>query len=394
MAYAFARKLISCSDLSELVIVPDGKVELLGYPSITMDREAADRCIAAFKEQGAELPVDFEHSSVFEAGKGKPAPATAWVKELRYEPGRGLVGILGDRSKEFDVLVESKAYKYLSPVIKQGDDGKINSIHSVALTNKPRIKKQAELLAASQRLTLAEMPDEEKPEEDKNKPQEGDFMTAIKSLAAAMRAKGVQVADDNPETVCNTAMQWMVSQQQTAPQAVAYSEVLASLGLKPDADKALVLSEVEKLRGHVGFVPATEFKALSDRLGVLEAEKTAARVESAITKVLSEGKLNPNDENRMKWARDFATRDVDGFLAIMSDAPVIRPVGRVTPEAGSTTKDGMAGDVTRDRVVALSSREWSDNAMCQRMATREEWINQGLREHGFAKLTAAESAKN
>ncbi len=389
MNVCFAKKLISCADnISELVIVPDGRVELLGFPAITMNQAAADRCIKAFNDQGEELPVDYEHSSVFEAGKGNAAPATAWIKDLRYEPERGLVGVLGDRSKEFDALVASKGYKYLSPVIKQDpDSGEINSIHSVALTNKPRIKKQKELLAASQRLTLAEMPgdDEEKNEEKPGETGSGDgFMDAIKKLAESLRGKGVQLPDESPEQVCNAAMQWMANSGGMTQTTAAYSEVVTVLGLDPKSEKTLVLAEINKLKGHVGYVPAADFKALSDRLGVIESERKAADAESAVTLVLNEGKLNPNDADQMKWAREFAAKDVAGFRTIMASAPVVHPVGgRVTPDSAPANKDDKS---TREKVIALADREYADNAVCKRISTRDEWVNNALRDAGFASL--------
>ena len=210
-------------------------------------------------------------------------------------------------------------------------------------------------------------------------------MNAIKKLAEALRAEGVQLPDESPEQVCNAAMQWMVNKNQATQTTGQFAEkVVASLGLGKDADETLVLAEVNKLKGHVGYVPAAEFKALSTRLDAIENEKKANEAEAAVTTCLNEGKLNPNDEGKMKWARGFATSDLAGFKSIMADAPVICAVGRVTPDATTTLRDGA--NLTREKVIAAAEREYREDEMPKRCGSKESWVNGSLREHGFELL--------
>jgi phage I-like protein len=48
-----------------------------------LPREAAEAVVAAFRTNGADLPVDLEHSTEIKGPKGEAAPAVGWIKELR-----------------------------------------------------------------------------------------------------------------------------------------------------------------------------------------------------------------------------------------------------------------------------------------------------------------------
>lgn len=111
------------------VLGRDGRQWVLDDPQAVVNR---------FVEQGADLPVDIEHSTELRAPRGEPAPAAGWVHRLEVidgaiwgavnwnETGRGLVG--------------GQQYRYLSPVILYNPgDGSIRGLTSVALTNRPNL---------------------------------------------------------------------------------------------------------------------------------------------------------------------------------------------------------------------------------------------------------------
>jgi len=141
-------------DLSELTILPPGIVKLSGMAPILMDKEAADSIIAAFRDQGVDIPIDWEHAAVLKGARGEAAPAAAWVTDLIWDRKRGLIASV-EWTAEGREMVESKQYKYLSPVVLVDEESRRPlALHSVALTNKPRIKGQEELLRVAASATV------------------------------------------------------------------------------------------------------------------------------------------------------------------------------------------------------------------------------------------------
>ena len=91
-----------------------------------------------FALQGADLPVDIEHSTELRAPKGEPAPAAGWVHRLEVVNGAVWGAInWNDTGRS---LVGGKQYRYLSPVILYAPGtGRIAGLSSVALTNRPNL---------------------------------------------------------------------------------------------------------------------------------------------------------------------------------------------------------------------------------------------------------------
>ena len=91
-----------------------------------------------FALQGADLPVDIEHSTELRAPKGEPAPAAGWVHRLEVVNGAVWGAInWNDTGRS---LVGGKQYRYLSPVILYDPGtGRIAGLSSVALTNRPNL---------------------------------------------------------------------------------------------------------------------------------------------------------------------------------------------------------------------------------------------------------------
>ena len=116
------------TDLPERVqLIPAGAV--VGRDGRQWVLDDPQQVVNRFIEQGADLPVDIEHSTELRAPKGEPAPAAGWVHQLEVidgaiwgavnwnETGRGLVG--------------GKQYRYLSPVILYSPgDGSIKGLTS------------------------------------------------------------------------------------------------------------------------------------------------------------------------------------------------------------------------------------------------------------------------
>lgn len=108
-----------------------------------LPREAAEAVVAAFRANGADLPVDLEHSTEIKGPKGEAAPAVGWIKELRVTGAGAVEGRVDWTGAGRDLLAE-RADRYLSPsVLFDRASRTIRRLVSAGLTNKPDFRMPA-----------------------------------------------------------------------------------------------------------------------------------------------------------------------------------------------------------------------------------------------------------
>lgn len=99
--------------------------------------------VAAFKNNGADLPVDFEHATQVKGAKGEPAPAIGWIKELevRHDENGGAIWGRVEWNEVGQQAIASKGYRYVSPVFTfKKAAGDILKMVSAGLTNQPNLQ--------------------------------------------------------------------------------------------------------------------------------------------------------------------------------------------------------------------------------------------------------------
>ena len=112
-ALALSEASMETASLKTVRLSPDGPIESLAGTYL-LDREGADKIIEAFKRHGTERVIDYDHASL--GGKYAPpnglAPAAGWVKDIFYEEGRGLFGLVQWNPEAAD-LIRANKYSYL-----------------------------------------------------------------------------------------------------------------------------------------------------------------------------------------------------------------------------------------------------------------------------------------
>jgi phage I-like protein len=281
------------TDLPERVqLIPAGAV--VGRDGRSWVLDDPQQVVNRFIEQGADLPVDIEHSTELRAPKGEPAPAAGWVHQLEVidgaiwgavnwnETGRGLVG--------------GKQYRYLSPVILYSPgDGSIKGLTSVALTNRPNLHLPA--LNFSEPENTGSVPFGSGPANNKGgmTPEEQPMLKAV------LAALGL------PEDVTEEA---------TAVNAV--KELNTKLATAMNAQPSL-----EK------FVPRADYDQAMTRatnaeqgLATIQKEKLDSEIETAINAALAAGKITPAtvDYHRAQCRQEGG---LERFAAFVAAAPAI-----------------------------------------------------------------------
>ena len=95
--------------------------------------------VAAFSENGADLPVDFEHATQLKGAKGEAAPAVGWIKAL--EVRNGAIWGQVEWGEEGQRAIASRGYRYVSPVFTYTKTGaEIIKMLSAGLTNQPNLQ--------------------------------------------------------------------------------------------------------------------------------------------------------------------------------------------------------------------------------------------------------------
>jgi phage I-like protein len=359
----------------------------------TLTAADAEKVIAEFNAKNRDTVIDFEHQTLPEFERAdKLAPAAGWIKSLIYKAGEGLFGMVEwtDQARE---MIRAKQYKYLSPVFLVDKAAKhIVRFVSAGLTNEPAIVGMP-AVAAKENPEMDKEP--KKKEKDKatekvvNQDEVGGDVAAAQLLGkveGALEAAGVTLDGTDPASILTAALEFIKAKsgeaaepEETAAEAVEEAaNVRQELGLDADAKTEVVMSTIKASKAHVGFTKNEEVTAMRERLDVLEKQGA----EDAGAKLLEtyKMKLNPNDEDQMKWARETAVTDPEGFERMVKNAP------DALPPQGQTTGTPATG--TRETVINAAKAEWTAHPEVHPMSTQTDWVFGAVRDKGL--LTEAE----
>ncbi len=355
----------------DVLLVPGGVCETRDGVTLLCDEQGGASVEKDFAEHGVDIPFDINHATVLKASQGERADAYGWGTELRYVDGKGVMCHV-QWTEEGREEIRKGHYKYLSPVILYEEDtGRVRRIHSVALVTKPALPRMPALAASElfpstrrtnmkgliKRLLQAEAPvvatAEQKMGELKSLLEgmgvelgdAADFVAIINAAIAKLKGGGEEKPSEEGKEE---------TKEETKEEVAVAASVRETLGLAKGADKKLVLRALSDLQGKA--VAGKDQAATLARVATLEEAAATRDANDLVEKYLSEGKLLQSNEERMKWAREFAKRDAEGFKLCMDEQPAIVPQGRTTPPAGPASRPS---GVDEDKLLekALSEHE-------------------------------------
>lgn len=134
---------------TEFRIFTAGQVET-SKGVFTFDDQAAQSVMAAARDQGNELMVDYDHGALH----GQPADPATYGKAAGWfdlELRNGELWAVNVRwTPPAAEALSNKEWRYMSPAFETDADGRIVSLMNVALTNLPATKHLTPLMAASE----------------------------------------------------------------------------------------------------------------------------------------------------------------------------------------------------------------------------------------------------
>jgi phage I-like protein len=378
---------------TDVEIIADGTVKMYDGSTAIVDAESAQVVIDDFNARGVKVPIDWDHSTVYNPAKGARAPAAGWIKGLKYEPGRGILASEIEWTEDGARDVHTKSYLYRSPVIFVDKvTNKVKRLHSVALTNKPLTLQASELQAASERLLAEElrpMADEPNPAPEEGAPSNAE--TLLMKLGQVIEKFDLKVeAGAGAEAVIDALL------KKGGGGGEEESEVAASLRklfeLEEGADGAAILAAAEKAAAKAA--QAGDLKALAERVAAFEAGEKKRAIDLAIEQWAKSDppKINPRNDKHVKALRVMAEREWDGnkkldeFHAFMETAPA------VLPSSGRLSEPPEEAGTRREKLIAAAEREYREAGRAAVTGT-VSWINGELTEHGLKPLTEGEVAK-
>ena len=298
----------------------DGRPKNL--PGWKIDAAIAARVIeraAALKNQ---FVIDYEHQTLEAARNGQPAPAAGWYQgaNMEWRDGQGLFATKVEWTDKAKAFVDSKEYKYISPVLGfNASTGEVVSIRMAALTNDPGIDGMNAAVAA---LAHGFFNSSQERTHEKDQP-----MKAIALLLG--------LAEDASEadiSAALTALKAEIVTLQTDNTALK-TETAALKAASPDPAK---------------FVPVETVTALQGQVAALTTRLNEGELEDVIQAALSNGKLLPAMES---WARDLGNSDLAALKAYVEKNPAIPLNGNQTGGKGPAGSGGVADDATNTAVM-------------------------------------------
>ena len=276
----------------------EGWNEIEGEGKALVDRQAYEKVAGYFVRRGNDIVIDYEHETL-EGGK---APAAGWIKEFRYTDGIGIEA-RAEWNDEAKGYIEKREYRYFSPVfLVRNSDKRVITVHSVALTNAPKINHLTPLLAK----LGANFKEEEKNMEFLKK--------LIAKLGLAEDAGEDKVVEAVEAVIANTKD--LEGKLEQKPKEVIAKEVLEALDLSEGDDASTVVASIHALK------QSTKGSVSREEFGKLQKDLRKRDADEIVAKAILEGKITPDQK---EWADAYAERDLEGFKTFTAKAPVVIP---------------------------------------------------------------------
>lgn len=301
-----------------------------------MDAAIAATLVADLSALKNPRLLDYEHQTLWTEKNGQPAPASGWMRNYTYIPGRGLFA-WADWTAKAKAHIEAGEYRYISPVFFHcRKTGRVTSLLHAALTNFPALDGMAQVAA-----TAAPLPD-----------------SVSTVMAGSLFATPQPITDPEEhhmeEFLKKLAAMLGLSDSADAP---AVCTALAALKQKQAADEAAARAATEQGQSHI-----EALAALTSQVAALTLRDQAREVEDLIASAKREGKLTAALE---PWARDLGTKDMAALKTFLEQVQPVEALKGGTQTGGKAPEgEGKAALTADQKTVAdqfgMSEAEFTD----------------------------------
>ena len=312
-------------------------------PAWRIDAASAADVIERFRARGQPAVVDYEHQTLHKEANGQPAPAAAWMRDLRWIDGHGLFAVT-ELTARARAAIDAREYLYFSPVFAYDKGtGVVQDLFLGAVTNNPAIHGMRPLsdalIAAA---TAAFLPTTEEP------PPMNEL---LKALLAAL---GLPAETTEQSAIAALTALGPLTVLRDQAQAAR-----AALALPADANAAAVVAACTSLRATASpdptqFVPIALLNEARGQVAALTAQLQTGTVDQQIEAALADGRLTAGPLEA--YARDIAkTQGVAALTAFVSALPAI-PALKTTQTQGKPPAGAAAGaaELSKDELAVCT----------------------------------------
>jgi phage I-like protein len=320
----------------------DGRA--MDVPVWRIDAASAQRVIERFRARQQPPVIDYEHQTLHKEANGQPAPAAAWIKDLRWVEGQGLFAVATPTQRAREAIA-AREYLYFSPVFEYSQrDGTVLDVLMGALTNNPAIH-------GMQALSLAAVASAHLSNSDPSHSKERPVNPVLKALLAALGLPETTI-----EETALTALAALGPLTALQAQAAAARK---ALGLAADATGDAVTAACTSLQAKAKaeppdpakFVPIAVVEELRTSLAALTAKQNASEVDDLVKPALADGRLLPVQE---AWARELGKKDIAALTAYLKTAqPIAALIGSQT--GGQPPKTNNEHGLSADEIAVAAA---------------------------------------
>lgn len=331
---------------SEIKLIPAGSfrsardarpVEVAAW---VMDDAIAAAVLSAQAGLKGKFLVDYDHQTIRAEKNGQPAPAAGWGGRLEWRPGDGLYAVDMDWTAAALSAIETKEYRYISPVfLYDKKTGAVTSIKMAALTNFPALDDLTDLAAAAALIYST-------PQDD---PMDKQLLAA---LCAVLGMPGTATEAELSSELDK------VKAQLTATDGTV-TALSAALTAK-DQELVALSAQVETQAGATPdltkYAPIAVVTELQTKLAALSGNVVDDRVEKLIAQGKADGRII--GEHLEQYLTDLGKQNFVALSGFLDSAQPIAALSGMQTQSQSPIADGdgiaaLSGD---DRAIAEYSK--------------------------------------
>jgi len=145
---------------TEIKLLPSGKFKAKdgrphGLSGWLMNDQSAGALLSACASQQDNYLIDYDHQTLYSKTNGQQAPAAGWFSALQWRSDDGLYATNVEWTAAATQAIESKEYRYISPVLTfNPSTGEVTGLLMAALVNYPALDGLNDLAAAHFHVSL------------------------------------------------------------------------------------------------------------------------------------------------------------------------------------------------------------------------------------------------
>lgn len=265
----------------------------------------ADNILANAANAKTDYPGDYHHASLTAKETGVEAPACGWVDPASLVGDEnGISGMVEWTDKALNAI-QSKEFKYISPVFTYNAGGETVAFKGFALTHYPNLGDLKPVTNAQDNPTLEEKYMDELLEQLRwmlnlptaSTPEE--ILGELKKLQERLQS---HVSDDEAANAAD----------------LNTLETLANIETRLET---LAANSQQDL---TGYVPRSEFDTVRNELSAITTAAEDKRVETAVNSAIEAGKVSPANKT---WAENLCRTNPESFDQFVANSAQAVPLG-------------------------------------------------------------------